>query len=100
MPAQTLWPVGDSQECPSRLGGTVDWQGGLGRWACSGRTQELPSKGPGRGGARQVPEWLWVAGGQPLRLPGSRGRGGGQGRSTQGDQPSWGARDSGEPPVV
>lgn len=56
-------------------GGTVDWQGGLGRWACAGRPQEPPSKGTGRGGARQAPEWPWVAGGQHLHLPGSRGGG-------------------------
>lgn len=91
---------GDSQECPSCLGGSLDRQGGLGRRACAGRPQEPPSKGLRRGGARQAPEWVWVAGGQFLHLPGLWGRGSRQGHAARGDQPSWGARDSGESPVV
>lgn len=56
-PAQTLWPVGGSQECPSSLGGTLDRQGGLGRRVCTGRPGEPPPKGPSRRGARQAPWW-------------------------------------------
>lgn len=81
-------------------GGTVDWQGGLGRWACAGQPQEPPSKGTAEvvPGKRQSGRgWLAVS---TFISQGHGVGGGGQGRSTQGDQPSWDARDSGESPIV
>lgn len=45
-PAQTLWPVGGSQECPSSPGGTLDRQGGLGSGRAQGGLSSRHQRGP------------------------------------------------------